>query len=171
MKIRMLIKIIKKTKFLYLVFFYALATSVTTSSAQENKEPLPEPSLNVFLTLGDKHGFPLAEAKEVFDCSDQIFSVVKLHHYEAGDYALTIDWIDPSGDQRERTEYPFKVGDPHIDPNTRLWSWLRLKRGAGAGLFQWVDPTAGLGNLIGIWELRISIDGKHVNTTEFEVSC
>ena len=164
-----------KAKLFSLAFFCAIVTSTVTStlasSADESKEPLPEPSINVFLSLGDKHGFPLADGKETFDCGDQIFSVVQLHHYAAGSYQLTIDWVDPHGDQRERTEYPFKVGDPYVDPNTRLWSWLRLKRGAGAGLFQWVNPTAGLENLIGIWELKVSIDGEHLNTTEFEVSC
>ena len=158
----------RKTKIFVLVFFYAINFSTL---AEEKREPLPAPSLDVFLALGDEHGFPLAEAKETFDCSDQIFSVVKLHHYQQGKYTLTIDWVDPHGEQRESTEYPFTVGDPYVDPNTRLWSWLRLKRGAGAGLFQWINPAAGLENLIGIWALKVSIDGKKVNTTEFEVSC
>ena len=158
----------KKIKLYNLVFFCAFSVA---ASAEEEREPLPEPSTNVFLALGDEHGFPLGDAKEIFDCSDQIFSVVKLHHYKQGKYDLSIDWVDPHGTQRERTEYPFTVGDPYIDPNTRLWSWLRLKRGAGAGLFQWINPTAGLEDLIGIWELQISIDGERVNTTEFEVSC
>jgi hypothetical protein len=159
---------LKKIKFLSLAFFIVSSFAVL---AEDGKEPLPDPSINVFLSLGDEHGFPQADAKESFDCSEQIFSVVKLHHYPEGKYNLTIDWLDPSSRHRERTEYPFSVPDPNIQPTTRLWSWIRLKRGAGAGLFQWINPTAGLEDLIGIWELKVAVNGDQVATQNFEVSC
>ncbi len=158
---------------LTLAFFYWCLSSVAVAQSQPESagQSEPESFVEVYLSLGDKHGFPLPDAQETFDCTDQIFSVVKVHYYEEGKYNLEVEWLDPNQRQRERTEYPFTVPDPSIQPTTRLWSWLRLKRGAGAGLFQWINPSAGLEDLIGIWQLKVSINGKEVAKSDFEVSC
>ena len=124
-------------------------------------------SANTYLSLEGEHGAPQTEARDRFDCSDKIFSVAELKHYPRGKHQLTVRWVDPHQTTRETTSYPF-----HIQrDSTRIWAWLSLSRGAGAGILQWIDPTAGLEEFIGRWTMQMEIDGKTIAESNFEVSC
>jgi hypothetical protein len=96
-----------------------------------------------------------------------VYSVLELTNHKLGKHRISFRWIDPSGTDRERTEYDFHVRDT----NTRLWSWLSLKRAQGAGMLQWLNPAAGLEEFIGPWTVEIRLDGKKLATQVFEITC
>ena len=121
----------------------------------------------VYLALGDKHDRPLSFQKEAFDCSEKIFAVAELQKFPQGKHEFSVRWIDPAETTREHTRYPFHVNNE----STRLWSWLSLKRGAGAGMLQWLDPSAGLEEFIGPWTVEVSVDGKRLARMTMEVNC
>jgi len=123
----------------------------------------------IYFSLADEHGFPNITPMHEFDCTDKIYTVLELKHYSVDRYELSILWIDPAGTSREHTKYPFNVRD--IKNTTRLWAWLSMTRATGAGLLQWLDPSAGLEEFIGPWTVEVRINNKKVETKQFEVSC
>ncbi len=131
------------------------------NSAQTN------PSHNVYLSLANEFGAPTTEKLEHFDCSDKIYVVAELSHYPVGEHQLSVKWIDPNQTTRETTNYPFFVRQS----STRIWAWLSLSRGAGAGILQWIDPAAGLEEFIGEWKGDLRINGKQIAENRFEVNC
>ena len=147
-----------------MVFLCLLSTYLTQQATAEEAKKADS---KVYFTLGNQHEFPLTDEREVFGCSDKIFTVVELDHLPKATYQLSIAWIDPSDTERERSEYPFSVT---LD-QTRLWSWLSLSRATGAGLIQWIDPAAGLEEFIGEWTVEVRINNKKISTKNFEVVC
>jgi hypothetical protein len=121
----------------------------------------------VYLAVADEHDRPLSLAKTSFDCSEKIFAVAELKGFPKGKHEFSVRWIDPADTTREHTRYPFHV----TQDSTRLWSWLSLKRGAGAGMLQWLDPSAGLEEFIGPWTVEIEVDGKRLESLTMEVNC
>lgn len=104
---------------------------------------------------------------EQFDCSDKIYTVVELGKFPKGKHQVSVRWIDPHDETRENTRYQFHVHGEQ----TRIWAWLSLSRGVGAGMLQWIDPSAGLEDFIGPWTVHVMIDGKRLGGGKFEVSC
>lgn len=154
--------------FLLFSTFTALAEeSAVTEVAGSTLEPALEKSHKVYFSLTDEFGGPQKEAKERFDCSDQIYTVAELSNYPKGEYQLTVIWNDPNDSVREKTSYPFNVNNTE----TRIWAWLTLSRATGAGLIQWIDPAAGLESFIGIWNIEVLINGKRISKQTFDVSC
>lgn len=153
----------KKTIALSMVFLFLSTSFLNSVTAQEQQIA----SSNVYFTLGDQHEFPLKEERDVFGCSDKIFTVVELSHLPKTKYDLSIVWIDPANTERERTEYPFTVS---LD-ETRLWSWLSLSPSEGAAMIQWINPAAGLEEFVGPWTVEIRINNKKITTKSFEVVC
>ena len=49
----------------------------------------------------DDDGRPIRTDANVFNCSDQIYTMVSFSGLRETTHALIIDWIDPSGRQRE----------------------------------------------------------------------
>ena len=130
-------------------------------------ESEPSPSTKIYLALADEHERPLAFEKKSFDCTEKIFAVAELKHFPKGKHEFSVRWIDPADTVREHTRYPFHVHNE----DTRLWSWLSLRRGAGAGMLQWLDPSAGLEEFIGPWTVEVHIDGKQLASLTMEVNC
>lgn len=156
--------VISMTAFLLFSGFTALAEE---PSAKEAGNRSLEKSHKVYFSLVDEFGGPKKEAKERFDCSDQIYTVAELSNYPKGEYQLTVVWKDPNDSVREKTSYPFNVHSAE----TRIWAWLTLSRATGAGLIQWIDPAAGLESFIGIWKIEVLINGKRISKKTFDVSC
>ena len=141
---------------------------ILPGSSIAESDPTPnDTSHKIYNTLIDELGFPSKQAKQSFDCSDKIYTVVELRNYAPGKHELSIKWIDPAGDLREHTQYPFHV----VKQDTRLWAWLNLYRATGAGLLQWIDPAAGLEEFIGSWTIEVRIDNKRLTKQNFEVIC
>jgi len=148
-------RVLLKAITLVMAFLFAATPSL---SKQPNAITEIEPSAAVYLSLSDKHGFPLTEKQSHFDCLDKIYSVVELTNYQKGSYHLAIHWVDPTGDIRERTQYEFLVREQE----TRLWGWLSLSRAKGAGMLTWINPAAGLEEFVGEWRVEIRIDNKKI---------
>lgn len=148
-----------------MAFFMPLLTVVASQESPDSAES--KPAHNTYLSLANEFGAPTSEQRLVFDCSDKIYVVAELTDYAPGRHQLAVRWVDPNQDTRETTTYPFYVRDS----NTRVWAWLSLSRGAGAGILQWIDPAAGLEEFIGEWTVDLRIDGQKISETQFEVSC
>ena len=136
-----------------------------SQATEQNTQP--SPTHLVYNTLVDDIGFPSKQVKQSFDCSDKIYTVVELQNHALGKHELSIKWIDPVGELREHTKYPFHV----VKQDTRLWAWLNLYRATGAGLLQWIDPAAGLEEFIGAWTIEVRVDNKRLTKQSFEVIC
>lgn len=96
-----------------------------------------------------------------------IYAVVETSGLEKAKHTLDAVWRDPQGTERERTQFPFWVKRDR----ERLWVWLKLHRAKGASLLQFVDPSAGLSEFIGKWQVKLFIDGKRISKQEFIVLC
>ena len=138
-------------------------------STEEVEDREVEKKHLVYFTLGDEHNAPKKqdESQEIFDCSDKIYTVVELTGFPKGKHQISVLWSDPAQTVREHTKYDFRVREE----DTRLWAWLSLSRGTGAGMLQWINPAAGMEDFIGIWEIEVKIDGKTLQKENFEVSC
>ena len=153
------------------VAFVYLLTASTTQAWSNDQSTLSaeveEKNSRVYLALSDEHERPLSFGKETFGCEEKIFAVAELSNYPKGKHEFSVKWTDPANTLREHTRYPFHINKKE----TRLWSWLSLRRGAGAGMLQWIDPAAGLEDFIGPWEVEVHIDGKKLASLKMEVNC
>lgn len=122
----------------------------------------------VYFSLEDKATAPSRDAVSQFDCTDKIYTVLELQGYPLGRYALSVKWVDPAGEQREHTQYPFNI---HNKDEHRLWAWLSLSRARGAGMLTFINPAAGLEEFIGEWEIEVRLDGKLIDSKNFDVIC
>lgn len=162
--------ILNRNKCVRLVFsiaFIALS-SLTVGTLKASTSSAANISASLRFSLSDQHGFPLHESKTNFDCSDKIYSVTEVSGLAKGKHIIAFEWVDPSSDVRERTEYDFFVRE---EPTTKLWAWLELSRATGASMLQWFNPAAGLEEFIGEWDVNILIDDKKYNTSKFDISC
>ena len=163
----------KATTRLLVAFLFATFCSLSllpsdTALANRTDANAPaEQSHKVYLSDADEHGFPKKNKKEVFECTEKIYSVLELSDYPVGTYQLSVAWIDPALDVRERTEYEFRVRESE----TRLWAWLTLSRATGAGLLQWINPAAGLEEFVGGWRIEVSVNDQKLASSDFEVVC
>lgn len=152
----------------FLLPAYLLPVFLLPTHAAAKEQPVAKiVSHQVYFSLGDQFGAPTKDAKTRFDCSDKIYTVVELSNYPLGKHQISVLWLDPHNSTRENTEYPFNIRSD----TTRLWAWLSLSRGTGAGMLQWIDPAAGLEDFIGPWSVKVLIDGKQIAKETFEVSC
>ena len=128
----------------------------------------PNPSATLEFNLADKHGAPNKQALSKFDCLDKIYAVTDVKNMPKGKHAIEYRWMNPHGETQETTRYNFHVKEAAV---TNLWSWLKLSRGKGAGLFQWLDPSTGLEEFIGEWTVELFVNGKELQRASFEVNC
>lgn len=154
----------------YLVALFCLLGAVLPSGllASTEQTEAVEKVTHSYFALADENNAPLREAKLEFDCTDKIYAVTELSGYLPGQYDFSVKWKDPSGTQREHTQYPFHV---HNKREHRLWAWLLLSRARGAGMLTFINPAAGLEEFIGEWTVEVSIDNEVVNSNKFIVSC
>ena len=132
-------------------------------------EAAKETEYKVYLTAKSESDVPLFEAANQFACRDKIYGVVEISG-QGGDnssHTLFATWRNPSGEDQEVTEYPFQL----INGSARVWVWLKLHRSAESSLTQFLNPTGGLEEFAGEWQLRIRIDDRPVATRTFELLC
>lgn len=130
---------------------------------------LAQTGYNVYLTAKETGDVPLNEPMETFACSDKIFGVVEVDQPDAGtgNRALHATWRNPAGDDQEVTKYNFQVTNGYA----RVWIWLKLHRSGEAAIVQFMNPSAGMDEFIGMWELHVRVDGEPVAKKSFEVIC
>jgi len=156
-----------KNKYKAIAIAMAFLFLASTGSAQDqNTEPVG--SLHaVYFSLADKFDVPGKEPQQIFDCSDKIFTVLELVDFPKGQHQISVRWFDPVDSAREHTQYAFNVREK----NTRLWAWLSLSRATGAGMLQFINPSAGLDEFIGIWKVEVRVNNTLLDSQNFEVSC
>ena len=84
-----------------------------------------------------------------------------------GEHELKVRWLDPTGEQRELTRFPFQ-GSPIAN---HIWAWLQLHGPTGAIIGQMFDPSFGMEEFIGDWSAEVFINNKQVASREFQVLC
>jgi hypothetical protein len=124
-------------------------------------------NVSIYTTLAGETQVPDRSAREHFSCTDQVYAVIELDDYSDGEHQLSVKWISPAGEQRELTRYGFSV----FNKEERIWAWIKLHRASGAGMMQWLDPSAGMEEFIGNWKISIAIDDVLVGESSFEVLC
>lgn len=161
-------KVSNVRRLFYLVLtVFSLLTSGNIFAEEQTKKKDIKPSQKIYFAIADQHQRPLTEERESFACSDKIFTVIELSHYPIKKYQLSVRWYDPANKLRENTQYPFTISKE----KTRLWAWLSLSRGTGAGMWQWINPAAGLEDFVGPWKVEVYINNKRVDSKEFSVDC
>ena len=124
--------------------------------------------INWFVTnTTDDDGRPIRTDANVFNCSDQIYTMVSFNGLHETTHALIVDWIDPSGRQREHTVHNFRYfGNP-----TSIWAWLTLHPPRGAIALRLFNPSVGMREFVGTWTVRVTIDNQFLGRAKFEVLC
>lgn len=122
---------------------------------------------NVYLTATESDGIPLQQPATEFSCSDKIYAVIELSGLSREKHKLDAVWRDPQGKDREFTEYEFQTSND----SERIWVWLKLHRPAEAALVSFINPSAGMDEFIGNWELHLAIDNEPLETKSFSVLC
>jgi hypothetical protein len=122
---------------------------------------------NVYLTATESDGIPLQQPATEFSCSDKIYAVIELSGLSREMHKLDAVWRDPHGKDREFTEYEFQASNE----SERIWVWLKLHRPAEAALVSFINPSAGMDEFIGKWELHLAIDNEPLETKSFSVLC
>ncbi len=124
-------------------------------------------SHHVFLTASEQDGVPLDQPATEFTCSDKIYAVIEVAGLSRDQHKLVAVWRDPHGKDREHTEYKFIVNND----KERIWVWLKLHRSTEAALVSFMNPSAGMDEFIGQWELQLAIDNKPIDKRSFSVLC
>ena len=124
------------------------------------------PQYRIFLTNKVEYNQPTQEAMEKFDCTDRIYLVVEALGLAQKSHNLTVQWLNPVGDQQEKTDYEFNA-----QPFTRVWAWLQLSGPPGAVIGQVFDPSFGMEDFIGTWNAKVLINRRKVEEIDFTVLC
>ena len=115
----------------------------------------------------DVDGRPIRTDASVFSCSDRIYTMVSFNNLRETTHTLIVDWIDPSGQQREHTVHKFR----YFGGRQWMWAWLTLHPPRGAIALRLFNPSVGMREFIGIWTVRITIDYKILGRAKFDVRC
>lgn len=75
-------------------------------------------------------------------------------------------WINPHGKQQEVSRHSFTEGEDYA-----VWLWLELHPTTGGKLIGSIDPSAGMGEFIGKWQVRLYLDGELIAQQVFFVAC
>lgn len=150
-------------KTLHLILAALLWTTLPATAASAQTE------YNIYLTAKESSGVPLQEPAQTFACSDKIYAVVEVNQPDGGtaQHTLHATWRNPSGEDQEVTKYDFQVTSGYA----RIWVWLKLHRSGEAAIVQFMNPSAGMDEFVGDWELDVRVDGKGVGKRSFEVLC
>lgn len=123
---------------------------------------------NIYLTAKEVNGVPMNQPSTTFSCGDKIYGIVEIERpNDDKSHVLHAFWRNPRGEDQERIDYPFKL----VAGNARLWVWLKLHRSAEAAAVKFLNPSAGLEEFIGEWEIVVDVDDKQVARKKFEVIC
>ena len=146
---------------IHLLLVFCIAISMYGSLAQA------KPAHKIYLTASEQEGRPLTQPATEFSCHDKIFAVIEIDGLSKARHKLDAVWRNPAGKDREHTAYEFTAHDG----TARLWVWLKLHRSMEAAVVAFMNPSAGMDEFIGEWELRVAIDSKPIDVKSFSVLC
>lgn len=106
--------------------------------------------------------------KGSFDCGDQILARVKVTGAEQGILEPTVEWVGPDGKTQEKVTLMAGV---NRDGTGEFLSFIQFRKGQGASLFSFIEPSMSLESFIGSWEIKILLNGHTVSKSDFEVIC
>ncbi|MBO67750.1 MAG: hypothetical protein CL398_05500 [Acidiferrobacteraceae bacterium] len=113
------------------------------------------------------NGQPIRPRNNIFNCSDRIYAVVSVKDIKHETHVLVVDWVDPAGRKRERTEHVFEYyGGRHT-----MWAWLTLHPPRGSIALRLLNPSVGMQDFIGLWTVTVSIDSSLIGKNKFEILC
>ena len=115
----------------------------------------------------DSNNRPIQTTDIFFSCSDRIYAMVTIEDLPKDLQVIAVDWLDPGGRQREHTMHEFR----HFGYRQQMWAWLTLHPPRGAIAVRLFNPSFGMQEFIGMWTVRVYINGKLLGKTEFEVLC
>lgn len=149
-------------KALKLILAAALGTILSAAAVAQNP-------YEIYLTAQENAGVPLHKPSETFACSDKIYGVLEINQPDGGtgQHTLYAIWRNPAGEDQEVTKYQFQTNNGYA----RVWVWLKLHRSGEAAIVQFMNPSAGMEEFVGMWELRVQVDGKDIGKKAFEVLC
>ena len=129
---------------------------------------VPASEIDWFITNAtDDNGRPIRTDSSVFNCSDQIYTMVSFSDLHETTHTLIVDWIDPNGRQREHTVHNFR----YFGNRASIWAWLTLHPPRGSIALRLFNPSVGMREFIGTWTVRITIDNQFLGRSNFEVFC
>ena len=150
----------------FLVISLLLSLTMLPFAVAGTVSDLDKAQFDVYFTRELDGQQPAHQASDQFDCSDRIYTVVEARGLDAGNHKLEVRWTDPGGRQREHTRYQF-----NSTTFTRVWAWLQLNGPTAAFIGQVFDPSFGMDEFIGKWQIEVSIDDEKISISEFDVLC
>jgi len=115
----------------------------------------------------DADGRPIRTDDSTFSCSDRIYTMVFVSDLNETTHTLIVDWIDPSGRQREHTVHKFR----YLGGRQWMWAWLTLHPPRGTIALRIFNPSVGMREFVGTWTVRVVIDDLILGRDNFEVLC
>ena len=102
-----------------------------------------------------------------FTCSDKIYILLNAQGLSVGIHNIELHWINPLNKRQELTQF-----DVYANTDKQLiWAWLRLQAPSNSQVIRAFDPSFGMREFIGLWRVKVHIDGKLLSTEKFEVLC
>jgi len=115
----------------------------------------------------DSNNRPIPTTDIFFSCSDKIYATVTIEDLPKELQVIAVDWLDPGGRQREHAKQTFR----HLGYRQQMRAWLTLHPPRGAIAVRLLNPSFGMQEFIGMWTVRVYINGKLLGKAEFEVLC
>ncbi|MCK4739320.1 MAG: hypothetical protein KAT46_05170 [Deltaproteobacteria bacterium] len=104
-----------------------------------------------------------------FDCREKVFIYLEFRGLKKGTHKILASWIKPGGEEQQRSNVELEVKAEGKTYAT--WLWLKLSAGTGGGFFGDIDPTMGMEDFLGRWEVNLYIDEKFIIKKIFYVAC
>ncbi|MBM9512995.1 hypothetical protein JWH17_11350 [Desulfobulbus marinus] len=104
--------------------------------------------------------------KYTFTPEEKFFAVIDLTEIPPGEYLITIDWQNPTGQIARQSSHSLLLEDPK--DHFRLYSWLKLwKNGFLTRSFTGREFND---NYFGEWHLAVYVNGQLVVRQQFQVT-
>lgn len=119
-----------------------------------------------YLTDRIADGVPASEPVESLLCWNPVHAVIEVSGAKAGPHSFSVLWLDPSGAIRESTHREFI-----FDQTSKVWVSFRPDDPPGSIIAEALEPGSGMGDLVGWWKAKMSVDGRDVAVHRFRLRC
>ncbi len=133
----------------------SLASTVTAEGLAVRQAP------DVFMSK-DQRG---EERVDSFDCHDAIYIHAVFLNLGSRGHEASVEWINPKRLRQSNYSHRFNAGNYHA------WFNLKLHPAFGGRFLKALDPSAGMGEHMGMWGARFYLDGKLIADKVFYVAC
>lgn len=147
--------------FLMAILFFTGMLSATHSFAQNAESDLPkEPSYTAVLINN------LIEQKitGIFDCKERVYLLVTWYNV-FGPHRFTALWFNPQGKQQDAADLDF-IGEEGVVEGWLALEFLNVDGGGNP-----LSASTSGAEFSGTWQVKLLLDGKEVETQNFQVKC